>query len=99
MAALRGQIDVDLVGRIDSRTAASGRRSRSLPDAPVTKFTLSMQGGKEGLLQNSTNICRGKHRAIALFDGQNGITVDQKPVLKARCRSSRRPFDAVPPRR
>ena len=89
VAALRGQFEIDLVGRIDSKNGGIRTTFESVPDAPVSQFTLKMQGGKKGLLQNSTNICRGTHKAIALFDAQNGKTADLKPALKASCRSSR----------
>jgi hypothetical protein len=56
-----------------------------VPDAPVTKFVLEMQGGKKGLLVNSTDICRGKHRAKASFTGQNGKRHVLNPLVKARC--------------
>jgi hypothetical protein len=83
VADLQGQIEIALVGRIDS-TKDGGIRTtfESVPDAPVSKFTLRMKGGKKGLLQNSTNICRRKHRATALFEGQNGKTASLRPVLK-----------------
>ena len=50
VAALHSRrIDINLAGRIDS---VKGGRIRntfdSVPDAPVTKFTLTMQGGKRG---------------------------------------------------
>jgi hypothetical protein len=44
-----------------------------------------MQGGKKGLFVNSTNLCKGKHRAEAAFEGQNGKELDFKPALKAKC--------------
>ena len=56
-----------------------------MPDAPVTKFVLSMQGGTKGLLENSTNLCAATNRATAKFDGQNGKLNDINPVLKASC--------------
>lgn len=89
VAALNGQFEIDLVGRIDSKNGGIRTTFESVPDAPVSTFTLKMRGGKKGLLQNSVNICRGKHRAIASFDAQNGKAADLKPVLKAHCRSSR----------
>jgi hypothetical protein len=52
---------------------------------PVTKFVLEMQGGKKGLIVNSTDICKGKHLALANFDAQNGRLHDYKPVVKAKC--------------
>ncbi len=85
VAALRGQFEIDLVGRIDSLHGGIRATFESVPDAPVSRFTLKMNGGLKGLLQNSTNICRGDHRATVLFDGQNGSTADQKPILSAKC--------------
>ena len=87
VAALHsGRIDVNLVGRIDS---VKGGRIRNtfdvVPDAPVTKFTLTMQGGKKGLLVNSTNLCRSTNKAIADFTGQNGKKHVFNPVVKPDC--------------
>lgn len=90
VAALHsGKIDVNVTGYID---AAKGGRLRTtfatVPDAPVTKFVLKMQGGKKGLLVNSTNICKGKNRAIADFTGQNGKKDLFRPLVKgASCRN------------
>jgi hypothetical protein len=55
----------------------------------VTKFVLEMQGGRKGLLVNSTNICQGKHRAKASFTGQNGKRREFNPLVKARCGGKR----------
>ena len=88
VAALHsGKIDINLVGRIDSVGKDGQIRNsfEAVPDAPVTKFTLTMQGGKKGLLENSTNLCRSKNRAIAKFTGHNGKVRDFKPVVKAKC--------------
>lgn len=54
---------------------------------PVTKFVLEMQGGRKGLLENSTNLCRSTNRATALFDGQNGKAKDFKPVVGNNCKN------------
>jgi hypothetical protein len=81
-----GKIHVNLVGEIDSVKDGQIRNTFALvPDAPVTKFTLTMQGGKKGLLVNSTNLCRSTNRATADFTGQNGKKHVFRPVLKARC--------------
>jgi hypothetical protein len=83
VADLRGQIHVVLAGRIDSPHGGIRNTFEVVPDAPVSKFTLTMQGGKKGLLQNSTNLCNSPNRAKVLFDGQNGKTADSTPPLKA----------------
>jgi hypothetical protein len=87
VAALHsGKIDINLDGRIDSIENGRIRNTfEAVPDAPVTKFTLEMQGGKKGLLVNSTNLCKRKHRAIAAFTGQNGKRHDFNPLLKTEC--------------
>jgi hypothetical protein len=94
VAALHsGRIDINLVGRIDSVKSGRIRNTfESVPDAPVTKFTLTMQGGKKGLLVNSTDLCKRPHRAISHFTGQNGKVHDTHPVLKVKCgKKSKKP--------
>jgi hypothetical protein len=46
---------------------------------------LSAQGNKKGLFQNSTNICKGTHRATVLLDAQSGKVSDSMPKLQAQC--------------
>ncbi len=62
VADLRGQVEVEL----DSRTDSSHGRIRNtfdiVPDVPVTKFVLTLRGGKRGLLVNSQNQCPRKKR-------------------------------------
>jgi hypothetical protein len=83
VAALHsGKINIALDGHIDSVKGGRIRNTfEAVPDAPVTKFTLEMQGGKKGLLVNSTNLCKETNKAIADFTGQNGKTHDFNPVL------------------
>lgn len=91
VAALHsGKVDINVVGRIDSVNGGIRSSFETVPDAPVTKFTLEMQGGKKGLLVNSTNICLKKHRANAVFTGQNGKRLEANPVVKAKCGGKRK---------
>jgi hypothetical protein len=87
VAALHnGQINIDLDGRIDSVKNGRIRNTfEAVPDAPVTSFTLEMQGGKKGLLVNSTNLCNRTNRALAAFVGQNGKRAEFEPVLQPSC--------------
>jgi hypothetical protein len=84
-ADLRGQIHVVVVGRIDSVNGGIRTTFESVPDAPVSKFTLKMKGGAKGLLVNSTNLCRQTNRATAKFTGQNGKVRNFRPVLRDGC--------------
>jgi hypothetical protein len=86
VAALNGQIDVDLDGRIDTDKQDGIRNSfEVVPDAPVTKFVLEMQGGKKGLLVNSEDICRKPQKATVKLTAQNGKTYDTSPVIANSC--------------
>jgi hypothetical protein len=85
VASLGGQIQVDLDGRIDSIGGGIRTTFEAVPDAPVSKFVLTMKGGKKGLLQNSTNLCKSTNKATAKFDAQNGKFADFAPALKAIC--------------
>jgi hypothetical protein len=91
-AALNGpQISITLAGTIDSvhQKGTEGSRIRNtfalVPDAPVEKFTLELKGGKKGLLVNSTDVCKGTHKALAAFTGQNGKLDEYEPALTAQC--------------
>jgi hypothetical protein len=91
VASLDGQIHVDLAGRIDSPHGKGIRTTfAAVPDAPVTKFVLTMQGGKKGLLVNSRNLCLGPDRANVAIEGQNGKSADQRPLLANDCRKRRK---------
>ncbi|HET9591327.1 MAG TPA: hypothetical protein VFP17_00275, partial [Solirubrobacterales bacterium] len=83
--ALRGQLDINLVGRIDSVRGGIRATFEGIPDAPVSRFVLKMKGGKKSLLVNSTDICSGKHRATVKMGAQNGKHHDPHPPLSGGC--------------
>ena len=87
----RPPIHIVLVGKIDSAKEGIRTTFASIPDTPVSKFTLSMIGGKKGLLENSTNICTNKQKVDAKITGRTAPA-----PIRSRC--SRRPA-ARPPRR
>jgi hypothetical protein len=88
--ALHGLVDIESVGRIDSTKGRIRSTFENVPDAPLSKVILEMQGGRKGLLVNSTNICRGLHRATARFIGQNGKVHKTTPKVSANCKGSHR---------
>jgi len=87
-----GKIDVNLVGRIDTGKGGGIRSSfESVPDAPVSTFTLKMAGGKKGLIVNSTNLCASTNKAVAEFTGQNNKAHNFRPVVKpSGCKAARK---------
>jgi hypothetical protein len=86
LADLNGQIHVVLRGKVDSPKGAGLRTSfEVVPDAPVSSFTLEMQGGGKGLVQNSINLCAKPSLATVLMKGQNGKTFATEQPVKVSC--------------
>jgi len=75
-------VEVEVAGRIDANKKGIRTTFESVPDAPFTKATLTMQGGKKGLLVNSRNICGSVSRARATLTGHNGKLDITNPVMK-----------------
>jgi hypothetical protein len=90
VASLDGQIHVDLAGRIDSVRSRIRNTFDFVPDAPVSKFVLTMQGGKKGLLVNNTELCKTAPRAEVALDGQNGKVADSSPLVGTDCGKGRK---------
>jgi len=83
---LRGNgIAIDLVGRIDSFKGGIRTTFDVVPDAPVTKFVLSLKGGKRSLLVNAENVCRLPQRSLARFVGQDNSGEQTRPLMRADC--------------
>jgi hypothetical protein len=90
VASLDGQIHVDLAGRIDSVNGGIRTTFEGVPDAPVSKFVLTMKGGRKSLLVNSTDLCAGANHATVKMDGQNGKVHDFRPVVGNDCGKARK---------
>ena len=86
VADLNGQIEIALVGKIDTANGGGLRATfAKVPDAPVTKFVLDMQGGKKGLLVNSESLCEQTQKASVQLGGQNGVKSKTKMKLQTAC--------------
>jgi hypothetical protein len=84
--ALKGQVDFDLVGRIDSLQGRLRTTFEGLPDVPVSSFTLTLMGGSKGILQNSETLCGTKRKSARVrMAGQNGMVDDSNVRLRALC--------------
>ncbi len=94
LADLRGQVNVQLHGVIKSVKHGRIRSTFSpIPDVPVSKFTLTMQGGKKGLIQNSRNLCTHRYFSKLKFLSQNGKHLVKKklPLGVAGCHGAKKP--------
>ena len=84
VAVLHGLFDLELVGYVDSKNARIRTTFATPPDAPVTKFTLKLKGGKEGLLVNSANLCAQKRKVGIVLTAQNGRRQESEPALQVK---------------
>ena len=69
---LKGQVNIRLRGVISSKGGKLKTTFRKVPDQPVKKFTLEMNGGKKGLLINTSSLCAKKQKGQLNIKAQNG---------------------------
>jgi hypothetical protein len=94
LADLRGQVEIQLHGVIKSVKHGRIRTTFSpVPDVPVRKFTLTMRGGRKGLIQNSRNLCTHRYFSKLTFLAQNGKRLVKKklPLGVAGCHGIKKP--------
>jgi hypothetical protein len=86
VAALSGRgIEIDVLGKIDSRLGGLRARFDVLPDAPVTRFTMNLRGGERGIIANATDTCDNPQVATAKFFGQDNATEALRIRLNVKC--------------
>jgi hypothetical protein len=90
VADLRGQIHIVLAGHIDSVKGGLRASFETVPDAPVTRFTLTMLGGKQGLIENGEGVCSPRNKAKVKMIGQNGMLLNTRVKLASACGSKAR---------
>jgi hypothetical protein len=80
---LRGALSLDMTGQIKI-----GKRNKiattfgTVPDVPVTKFSLSFHSGKYGIIAANANLCTRKLFAPTELRGQNGKKQKTRPQIK-----------------
>ncbi|HSC21374.1 MAG TPA: hypothetical protein VLC07_06560, partial [Solirubrobacterales bacterium] len=86
VADLHGRgVEIEVPGRIDSDRGGIRASFDSLPDAPVTSFTMSLFGGKRGLLAVAEDPCAPARRASGRLVAQSNASAILTPRVRARC--------------
>ena len=97
LVKLRGQVAIDL----RARTSTQKKTNRlvttfpAVPDAPVSKFTMRINGGPKGILavtrtaKSRLNLCTAKQTASVETDGHNGRRADFATTVKTPCGAGR----------
>ncbi len=86
---LRGAVEVVLTGHLETTKAGATRVNfEDLPDAPISRFTLDMTGGKRGLFEAAAHVCAPKSRVTAILDGQNGASTEENAASGGSCKKA-----------
>jgi hypothetical protein len=92
IAALRGEIAINLKGESDVKKQKLVNTFDNIPDAPVTRFNLNIKGGKNGILaitrtrRSPINLCtRGPQTAQADIDAHNRKRHDPNITMRKPC--------------
>jgi hypothetical protein len=81
-----GAIRIEVEGRIGpTKQGGVDAFFDNLPDAPIDRFTMTLYGGKRGLLQNSADICKAPPLAAVKALGQNDRGAIFESVLRGQC--------------
>jgi hypothetical protein len=91
VAAISGRgIEIELLGKIDSFKGGLRAKFDVVPDAPVSKFTMSLKGGDHALIVNATNTCTNPQVSTAKFVGQNNANRKLLVAMKVKCKKAKK---------
>jgi hypothetical protein len=97
IAALRGEVAINLRGNSNVRNRKLVSIFKGVPDAPVTRFTLGIQGGRNGILavtrtrRGPINICKTRRQiAETTFNAHNGKRHGPNIRIKTPCAGRQR---------
>src|SRR5215218_2464789 len=96
IVALRGEIAINLKGTSNVKGGRLVNTFASVPDAPVTKFNLNINGGNNGILtvtdstRGPLNICAARQTANVKMAGQNTKRANFRVRVKTPCKNKKR---------
>jgi hypothetical protein len=90
VASIRsGAIRIVLEGKIGpTKQGGISAFFRGLPDQPVDRFVMVLNGGKRGLLQNSSDICKVPPEATVQALGQANLGASFTTILRGQCKGA-----------
>jgi hypothetical protein len=87
---LKGEVDIHLRAQSDTQRGKLVNTFSAVPDAPVSRFELTLRGGRDGILIVNGNPCRRSRVADVLMDGQNGKRADRAIKIGMPCAKRKR---------
>ncbi len=85
VAALHGELDLDLAAKIGFAKGRLRIAMPSLPDVPISKLTLTTWGGRRGLFVNNRDLCTAPAFSTADLVGHNDKRLHQRSKLRVAC--------------
>jgi len=79
------EVKIVLSGRIGPAKGGIRAFFDELPDAPITRFVMTLAGGRRGILVNSSDICANPPRASIKALAQNNLGRVFTSKLRGRC--------------
>jgi hypothetical protein len=96
LVKLSGEVTLNLRGVSDVKRGRLVSIFRDVPDAQVSRFTMSINGGRKGILvvtatrSGRIDLCRSRLVAEADMDAHNGRRFDRDVAMKAPCRKAKK---------
>jgi hypothetical protein len=87
LVALRGEVAINLRATTAVKRNKLVNTFAAVPDAAVSRFDLSLKGGKGGILvvTGNRNLCRGKQVANVAIGGHNGKAANGNTRMTGPC--------------
>lgn len=91
LVKLRGEVDINVRARTTVKRNRLVTIFPTIPDAPVSKFTMGIDGGRKGILvitrtrQSKIDVCDSRQTADVDTRGHNGEQADFRTALLAPC--------------
>ena len=92
---LHGQVHLVAVGYVDAVVKKGTEISRirttfaKVPDAPLSRVVIHLKGGKEGVLQNSENLCSRRRSATVRMSAHNNKSHNFSAPIATSCKHYR----------
>lgn len=86
VAQLGGPLNIEITGfpDVSDRTGKIVTTFKGLPDVPVTRFALRLDGGRFGYLEAAQNLCARRLVMPATFRSWNRETQKRRPTMRVR---------------
>ena len=91
LITLRGEVSLNIHANSSISRGRLVNTITTTPDAPVTRFTLTLKGGPKGILvvTNNKNTCRGAQQATTLLHAKNNKNHNNTTTIKTPCKKQK----------